>query len=206
MQSREPRHLPLLLIVPGVALLTAGSALWMLATALDRRIFNLMKLSVYNDLAPVAAGLSTVGGIAFLGPLAFAVVLWLAYRRRRAEALWLLLTIASGRLTTEALKLGFEKARPPLDDRLALVTSYSFPSSHSAGSMLTSLAIATLFISGHRWRLLPVLAFPCAVGWSRMALGVHWPSDVLAGLGFGMLWVGVAARWYPARPSVPAVD
>ena len=81
-----------------------------------------------------------------------------------------------------------------------MVSSFSFPSSHSAGSMLTCVALAQLFtLRGHSL-MGPAIAMGIAVGWSRIALGVHWPSDVIAGLGFGMLWVGVARRWLdPAK-------
>jgi undecaprenyl-diphosphatase len=166
---------------------------------LDLRLYDGLRLAADSPLAPLAAGLSGIGGFAALGPLALLVVGGLLVARRVGAATWLLLTIASGRLLVELIKLGVHRTRPPAGDRLALVTSYSFPSSHSAGSMLTCLAVAMLF--GRPERIIPLaIAMACAIGWSRIALGVHWPSDVLAGLGFGMLWVGLAQLWLnPSR-------
>ncbi|RYD95575.1 MAG: phosphatase PAP2 family protein [Sphingomonadales bacterium] len=192
MRSPEP---PIWLPAAGLILLLAGGGLWWFGPSFDHRLFDLAKLGAGDRFAAPALLLSTIGGLAWLGPLAFAFVLWLIWRKRPAEALWLLLTVASGRLLVEALKLGFDRPRPPMADRLTIVTSLSFPSSHSAGSMLTALALAMIFtVRGHTL-FVPAIAFACAVGWSRMALGVHWPADVLAGLGFGMLWVAMARRW-----------
>ena len=184
----------------GALLLLAGAALWQWDAPLDQRWFDALKLAPDARLAAVAAGLSRVGGFAFLGPVALAVAAWLFWRKRTGEALWLFLTIAGGRLFVEAIKFGLAKPRPPAGDRLAQVTSYSFPSSHSAGSMMTCLAVALLFSRPGRPLLAPAIALACAIGWSRIALGVHWPSDVLAGLGFGMFWVGATRRWLnPSR-------
>lgn len=178
--------------VAGLILMIAGLALWQTFPATDLRIFEALRLQ--NDSGWVT-GFTRLGGFATLGPVALAAVAWLLLRRRAAEAIWLFATIATGRLAIEGLKLLFERARPPLDGRLDMVTSYSFPSSHSAGTMLTLLALAML---GQRAAYVPLaIVTACAMGWSRIALGVHWPGDVLGGLGLGMAWVGIATRWQP---------
>lgn len=183
----------------GGLLLLAGAALWRWGAPLDQRLFDAVRLGAGNGLTSVAAALSRIGGLACLGPLALAVFARLVWRWRIREAVWLFLTIAGGRLIVETIKTALERPRPPAPDRLALVTSYSFPSSHSAGSMVTCLAFAMLF-SRPGPVLAPAIAIACAIGWSRIALGVHWPSDVIAGLGFGMLWVGFTRRWLnPSR-------
>lgn len=180
--------------VAGILLMIAGLVLWLLLPALDLRLFDALRLK--SDPGWITA-FTRLGGFATLGPVALAAVAWLLFRRRSADAIWLFATIATGRLAIEGLKLLFERARPPLDGRLDLVTSYSFPSSHSAGTMLTLLALAMLA----RWQALVPLAIAVAfaMGWSRIALGVHWPGDVLGGLGLGMFWVGMAIGWMPAR-------
>jgi undecaprenyl-diphosphatase len=138
---------------------------------------------------------TTLGGLLVMGPVALACAGWLFWRRRGAEALWLILTIAIGRLVVEGVKLLVQRPRPPVADRLEWVTSWSFPSSHSAGTMMTGMALALLWDRPAGWMAASIAAI--AIGWSRAALGVHWPSDVLAGWGFGMLWAGLAARWRP---------
>jgi membrane-associated phospholipid phosphatase len=184
--------------VSGLFLLCAGVALWQFDAPLDHRIFDALRVGSDDALALPAAGLSSIGGIAFMGPLALVAIAWLTLRQRQREALWLFLTIGSGRIMIGLLKYLLERARPPGEDRLAMVTSFSFPSSHSAGSMMTCLALAMLFTLRGRSLIAPAMALAIIVGWSRIALGVHWPGDVLAGLGFGMLWVGAARHWLAA--------
>ena len=186
----------LLLPAFGLMMMLSGAVLWGTGASLDLIVFDAMRRQATDAFVPLIVFLTTLGGLAVLGPLSLAVACWLYLSERSAAALWLLVTVASGRLMVEAMKLLFERARPPLPDRLTLVTSHSFPSGHSAGTMVTCLALAMLFRARHG-TLLP-LAFlaACAIGWSRVALGVHWPSDVISGWGFGMLWVGIARRFY----------
>jgi len=191
----KPYPLHLWLSLTGLLLVLGGSALWWFDPAHDDALFQLWKLDDGAAAVPTALWLSRIGGLAWLGPLALAVLAWLIVGKRHGEAIWLFATIAGGRLVVELLKQLFERARPPAADWLTTVTSHAFPSSHSAGSMLTALSLAMLFQPGRAWLFGPALAFACLVGWSRIALGVHWPSDVLAGLGFGLLWVGMASRW-----------
>ena len=176
-------------------ILLIGLVLLAFDLAADRYIFDALRLTPNSLLAPIAASVSTLTGASVLVPVAMLVVAWLLWRRQVGDALWLLLTITTGRLAIEAMKLAFQVPRPPASGRLAIVTSWSFPSSHSAGSMLTFLAFAMLVRRQNRAALTLAICGACLVGWSRMALGVHWPSDVFAGLGFGMLWAGAAWGW-----------
>lgn len=186
-------------------LLLCGLVLWSFDLAADQHIFDMFRLGQDSALAPLAGAISAVTGFRFLGPVALLAMAWLLWRRRHREALWLFLVIATGRLTIETMKLAFQVPRPPEPGHLAVVTSWSFPSSHSAGSMLTFLALAML--AGRHQRTLLWLAIAAAglVGWSRMALGVHWPSDVAAGLGLGMLWAG-AARYWLLKARLPSSE
>lgn len=175
--------------------LLIGLVLWAFDLAANRYIFDALRLTPESLLAPIAASISTLTGASVLVPVALLVVAGLLWRRHVHDALWLLLTITTGRLAIEAMKLVFQVPRPPESGRLAIVNSWSFPSSHSAGSMLTFLAFAMLVRTQQRAALTLAICGACVVGWSRMALGVHWPSDVLAGLGFGMLCAGAARDW-----------
>jgi undecaprenyl-diphosphatase len=190
-------------ILAGAMLVAAGLISWL--TGLDYRLHDLLRLSVASPLRTPALALTTLGGFATMGPLGLAMVLILLLGRRWRAALWLFLTVGSGRLVVEGSKFLVTRPRPPRADWLDPVASWSFPSSHSAGSMLTCVALAAL--SGMRPAYAPAIVFSLLVGWSRMALGVHWPGDVLAGWGFGLLWVGLATRMRPTyRPvrSSPA--
>jgi undecaprenyl-diphosphatase len=172
------------------------AALLLWASGLDHWLHDALRLYPSDPWPHRVAILSSFGGIVVMGPVAVAVCAWLLWRRRRAEALWLFASIAIGRLLVEGSKLLVLRARPPLIDRLEIVNSWSFPSSHSAGTMMTGLAIA-IVAGGRTGPVIAALAVAAVIGWSRIALGVHWASDVVAGLGFGLAWIGLARLAYP---------
>jgi undecaprenyl-diphosphatase len=108
---------------------------------------------------------------------------------------WLVLggTI-SGSWAVGLIKTLVGRPRPALIDHLVEVWSASFPSGHAANSAIIYLTIALLLMQivesrSARWYLVGVAAaLVTLIGVSRVYLGVHWPSDVLAGWSFGTLW------------------
>jgi membrane-associated phospholipid phosphatase len=91
------------------------------------------------------------------------------------------------------MKVFFAKARPELWTRLIPETSFSFPSGHALGSIVLYGAIAYLLAqqTPKKSRLFYGMAIVIvtAIGFSRLYLGVHWPTDILAGYGVGFLWL-----------------
>lgn len=140
--------------------------------------------------------LTSLGEGFVLSGLALLAFFYLFFRRKVRSAL-LLIIIFGGRLMVELQKAVVGRPRPGVDPHLEAVTSLSFPSGHSANSMITYLAIALLVPVKQRNRAISVgigLALAVQVGWSRVALGVHWPTDVLGGWSFGILWIAVCMR------------
>ena len=180
-----------LVLYCGLGLLALGLASW--AGGLDLVLHPLLRLTPGGAAVPVVAGLSSLGEPDVLVPVALLALGLLALRRRWRDAMWLGLTIGSGRLLVELVKPLVHRARPPLADRLETVHSWSFPSAHSANTMLTALGIA-IVAGGGPVAMTIALAAAATIGWTRLALAVHWPGDVLAGWGIGMAWVG-AALW-----------
>ncbi len=180
-----------LLIVGGALMSAAALTCWWFG--LDARLHRSLHLS--PALAPIFVRLTALGGFAVMGPIALIGCAFLIARKRRADATWLFLTIAIGRLGIEGVKLVLARPRPPTADWLTSVSSWSFPSSHSAGTMMTCVALALLFGRGDGAILAALLA-GLFIGWTRVALGVHWPSDVFAGWGIGLLWLGVSLSLY----------
>jgi membrane-associated phospholipid phosphatase len=149
-------------------------------------------------LDQVALTLSLIGGP--LPMVAVAALLFLGFclRRHYSSAL-LFLTIVFGSALLNVLgKLVFRRERPDLWISLAPEADYSFPSGHAMGSM--ALVAALIFLAWHtRWRW-PILIvgtlFVAGVGFSRLYLGVHYPSDILAGWSASLAWAfGVQALW-----------
>jgi undecaprenyl-diphosphatase len=95
------------------------------------------------------------------------------------------------------LKQIFAAPRPDLLPHLDIVHSFSFPSGHSAGAMILFGGLA--LISGRRWTYVLGGAGVALIGVSRIWLGVHWPSDVLAGWIVGVGWLGFCRPWLPPR-------
>lgn len=123
-------------------------------------------------------------------PFDIVVVAALALKRRAREALFAALALGGSALLNVAAKQAFARARPALWDSIAPETTYSFPSGHAMGSM--TLAWVCLLLAWRtRWRwpvVAAVLPFTAAVGLSRVYLGVHYPSDILAGWTAASVW------------------
>ena len=135
----------------------------------------------------------TLGRITLLA-LVLAPLLWAGHRR---SAAWLAGMMAGGTLLNLGLKQIYAAPRPALLPHLDIVHSYSFPSGHSAGNMMFFGALALL--AGGRIAQALAAAMILMIGVSRVWLGVHWPSDVLAGWIEGLGWLALCAVWLPAR-------
>ncbi len=147
-------------------------------------------------ITPVMLAASAIGGTVARITLAGLVCLRLFFRDRR-RALWLLLVVTGGTLLNLALKQVFAAPRPDLLAHLDIVHSYSFPSGHAAGNMIFFGALALL--TGRRSVHGAAAALIGLIGVSRVWLGVHWPSDVVAGWVEGLGWLVLCRAWLPAR-------
>lgn len=135
----------------------------------------------------------TIGRIAILA-VVFPLLLW---RQQRADALWLALMMAGGTALNLILKQLFAAPRPDLLPHLDVVHSYSFPSGHAAGNMMLFGALAMLAARRSVYWAAGVMI--ALIGVSRVWLGVHWPSDVMAGWVEGFGWLLLCRVWLPAR-------
>lgn len=141
-------------------------------------------------LTQAALALTFFGGATATLVLAFTAAALLVARGSWRRAGELLAIILSGRIAVESLKLAFARPRPAFEVHPVIVHSASFPSAHAANSMIVFVTIA-LFLApvGKRSAALAVaVGTSLAVGATRPLLGVHWPSDVLAGWLLGLIW------------------
>ncbi|MBN9506910.1 MAG: phosphatase PAP2 family protein [Altererythrobacter sp.] len=169
--------------------------------ALDRAI--LLALREHADLSdPVgppwveemARDFTALGGVAVLTLITLSAAGFLALRRQPRAMWFVLLSVAGGQLLSTLLKHGFNRPRPELVPHETVVYSASFPSGHSAMAAITYLTLGLLLARFQPDRqvkvyLLALAVFvTIAVGVSRVYLGVHWPTDVLAGWTLGAAW------------------
>jgi undecaprenyl-diphosphatase len=199
-----PRRLSRLGWIYAAGLLTAVVALLALAKLTDDalegetrsvNIAVLEYLHAHGDPTRdvLALGFSHLGGVAgttAVGTAALTLFLW---RRRPLDAAALLIVLRGAAVLVVLLKHAFRQPRPDLFQSLAPARGYSFPSGHALlSSCLYGYLAAVLVLDGspRRWWPAAVLALlVVGISWSRLYLGVHWLSDVLAGGVVGGLWV-----------------
>ena len=168
--------------------------------AVDRAVLGMLYAGDRPIVADIARLITFIGGGYWVTPFVALAALVLAIRKRPWLGLVLFVGNSLGRLLVELQKYELGRVRPDLNPHLVSVTSLSFPSAHSANAVMTYVAMA-LLIPAARGRVKWVLAaglLAFIIGLSRVLLGVHWPSDVIAGWSFGLLWtlamVAVAHR------------
>jgi undecaprenyl-diphosphatase len=131
----------------------------------------------------------------------------------------LLVAMFGGKLLNTLLKAAFDRSRPSVVDLIDRVSSPSFPSGHAMGAFITYGTVAYLLARlGPTRRLRRTIwvvtaLIVCAIGGSRMYLGVHYPSDVVAGFIAGLAWIAFVASsvtalqfFAPRRPATEAEE
>lgn len=138
-------------------------------------------------------------------PADVCILLWLTYRRRYRDGLFFGLAVIGSLLINLAVKSHFTRFRPDLWASISPEMTYSFPSGHAMGSATLATAVV-LLLWRTRWRwwaLSGGVLFVLLVGMARIYLGVHYPSDILAGWSAAMAWV-LAMHWLVAsRATTP---
>ncbi len=141
-----------------------------------------------------AIDISALGGFTLQWLLGGAAVVFLIYVRRRAEASWLAASVLGASFANAILKHMLQRPRPDVVPHLTMVDNASFPSGHamiSAAILLTIGAMLSETVNSSAARATIMLfagALVILIGLSRLYLGVHWPTDVLAGWCLGGLW------------------
>ena len=183
--------------------------------ALDRRL--LLALRTPGDptspigprwLQEAMRDLTALGGVTVLTLLTVTAVVTLLFHGKRRHALVMGATVVLAQISSEALKAFYDRPRPTLVPHGSFVYSSSFPSGHSTLAAATYLTLAAIVASLERTRQAKIFVFVLAllivpaVGFSRVYLGVHWPSDVLAGWSLGALWaLGALIAMQALRPA-----
>jgi membrane-associated phospholipid phosphatase len=118
-------------------------------------------------------------------------ILW--WRRQQQEAKIFVIACLGAFVLNTGLKLVFSKVRPQLWTHLIPETSFSFPSGHALGSLvlygLLAYLLATNYPKAAKFIYVFAAFLIAGIGISRLYLGVHWPTDILAGYGVGFLWL-----------------
>jgi undecaprenyl-diphosphatase len=168
------------------------------STGFDRSVTSWSVDHRASWLTAVARALSTIGSQKVLLPLVAVVAIVLIVRGARTPV-GLLIVIWAGAIELYSLaKTVVDRPRPPMHLWLTSASGAAFPSGHATQSLSTFAALALVSAAVAPIARRPALALAAVVaagvGWSRVYLGVHWATDVLAGWLAAACWVALVGR------------
>jgi undecaprenyl-diphosphatase len=183
--------------------------------AVDRAILQLFRApgNPSEPLGPywlqaMARDITSLGGLAVLSLVTIASLGYLALTRQWSFAAMVMASVLGGTAISSAVKLLIQRPRPSFSPEVIHLHDYSFPSGHSFLSAVTYLTLGILLarvqsrLTTKIYLLSLAMGITILVGLSRLYLGVHWPSDVLAGWCAGAAWAILcwsAAEWLHLR-------
>jgi undecaprenyl-diphosphatase len=207
----ESRILLIFLAVAGGVLLLGKAASEVIegdTLGFDRAILLLLRQS--GDLAtPVGplwlreamVDITALGGVTVLTVITVFAAGYLVAARKPALAAFTAGAVIGGALISTLLKLTYARTRPDIVEHLVGIDSASFPSGHAMNSAVTYLTLAVLLaraeksVAVRRYLISAAITLTLLIGFSRLYLGVHWPTDVAAGWIFGGLWAAGCSLW-----------
>jgi undecaprenyl-diphosphatase len=189
----------------------------------DTRAFDEATRAAVHQLASptlttIMRGISFFGGTGFLFCATTVIVICFIFKKWKREAILLGVTMIGASLLNITLKLAFKRVRPEPFFNLATPKSFSFPSGHSLASFCFFAALAAIVNTGIKSRGLRTAIWTTAaviillIGLSRIYLGVHYATDVIAGFTAALIWIGavkfveeqlVRRRTRKADPPIP---
>lgn len=152
-----------------------------------------------QELTQSMTDLTALGSVSVIALLTCVIVIFLM-AHRDWRGLGYILIVASGSATIPVfLKNYFDRERPDILERLAIVKSTSFPSGHSFGATVAYFSLVFLLSREIKETKLEILYYTIAatvvalVGTSRMYLGVHYPTDIAGGICLGIMWFSIVS-------------
>ena len=210
----QPALWLLALSLAGIALFIAAKLLEGDSFGFDRTILQALRQPGHPDipigpawLEQSAVDISAMGGFTLITLFGGFGVAFLLALRRRMEAGWIGIALLGATLLSAGLKQWLHRPRPELVPHLARVTSLSFPSGHAMVSSAVYLTLAIMLGEAQpalrRYFVGLAVTLVVLIGCTRIYLGVHWPSDVLAGWALGSAW---ALAVYALKHRIDAQD
>jgi undecaprenyl-diphosphatase len=215
--------MPLVLTIAGLVFafgLIAQEVVKGKALAFDRLIMLSLR-SAADPSVPIgpawlpeaARDVTSLGSMVVLGIVTLAAVGYLLLTGKPAIAWLMLISVASGIVLSDLLKFAFGRARPDVVAPLARVFTTSFPSAHATLSAIAYLTIGAILARSQPSSTLSLYFMSLAafltvlIGVSRIYIGVHYPTDVLAGWCIGAAWAlgcwSSMARWQGVGQLAP---
>lgn len=161
----------------------------------DSYIYQLVKNMRTDMLTAILKGITELGSTVGLFFIALITVIIMFILKKRKIAIGVTLNLLISSITYVVLKNIFQRPRPPIEERLIEETGYSFPSGHSTNNMAFYVfAIYLIYKNIKNRKIRNVLCvilgiIPILIGFSRVYLRVHYPSDVISGFCLGIILV-----------------
>jgi undecaprenyl-diphosphatase len=159
--------------------------------AWDIKILEKIHATQHLELDAIAIALTQFGRGKVIVVITILISIFLAWRKNWQSVGYLLITILGSGILNLGAKLFFRRDRPALWESPLPEVDFSFPSGHAMLSMTLVATLATLIKQSH-WRSLFLFCgvmVAIAIGWTRLYLGVHYPSDILGGWALAIAWV-----------------
>lgn len=162
----------------------------------DTAVLTMIHKIANPTLNGLFLGVTNLAGAVFIGVITIALAVGFYMRHEIYNSLYILLTLGGTLVLNTTLKIFFKRTRPDLWSLLVVEKSYSFPSGHAMISMALALTLIVLtYYSRARWFSIILGAFYVVlIGFSRLYLGVHFPTDILGGWLISSVWILLATR------------
>lgn len=171
----------------------AGEIIERQPISLDNTILAWIHSQANPTLNWLFYGLTTIGNVEFILPITILLIAFLLYKKHRRQAMIVFFGVGGAAAANLILKLLFHRDRPAFWQSLITETGYSFPSGHA---MLTSALILCVIaiLWKTRWRVISIIfgaLLILLIGFSRLYLGVHYPTDIIAGWSVSAVWIAI---------------
>ncbi len=166
-----------------------------ITTAFDESALLWINQHANDTFNSLFVALTQLGGIYLVAGVSLAMLVYFVLKKRYYKALFVVVSIGGAALVNVLLKTLFDRSRPDLWQHLVTETSFSFPSGHSSASAALAFTVIVL-LWNTKWRTVSLsigALYIVTIGFSRMYLGVHFPSDVLGGWLLAASWVTLMA-------------
>lgn len=162
------------------------------------KTINARSTRTWDELIPV---LTDLAGPVMISAITVILIGFFIWTKEAYNGLYIALTLGGTFLVNTLLKLYYQRMRPELWELLVEEQSFSFPSGHAMISMALALSVIVLVWHSY-WRmpaLILGLLYILGIGYTRLYLGVHYPTDILGGWVASIIWVGLVTKIMMSR-------